>query len=678
VVVEDLHWIDPSTLELLSLLIDQSAAMRLCLVMTARAEFYPPWPLVAHLTVLPLRRLAPAQVAGIATHVAGDKALPPAVLQEVVRKTDGVPLFVEEVTKTVLESGLLHEQADHYELPGPLPPLAIPATLQDALMARLDRLAAAKGVAQLGATIGRIFTYELLRAVAPLDATALQGALAQLVEAEVVAPRGLPSQATYTFKHALLQETAYQSLLRSTRQQYHQRIAQVLADQFPDTAETQPELLAQHYTEAGLAEPAVGYWQRAGERSNTQSAYVEAVAHLTKGLEVLKTLPDTPARAQHELDMQIALGQALAATKGQASLERGHGLVRARELCYQVGDTARLFPVLVGLHLFYVNRGELQSACALGEECLTLAQHQHDPALLMVGHLVRGAGLYWLGELVPTRAHLEQAMVLYTPQQDYSRILPPPGVPCLSYAALTLWMLGYPEQARKQSHEAFTLVQELSHAYTRTRALVYAADLYGLRREWSTVQELAEAALALAIKQGFTQWVGHATFLQGRALAAQGQYEAGIAQMQQGLAAIRAMGEVIHPGPLGLLADAYGRSGQVEDGLRLLGEALTAMHKTGERLYEAALYGIQGGLLRQTVPDASRAEACFQQALAVARRQQAKSWELRAAMSLARLWQQQGKRAEAYNMLEPIYGWFTEGFDTTDLQEAKALLEALA
>jgi len=283
-----------------------------------------------------------------------------------------------------------------------------------------------------------------------------------------------------------------------------------------------------------------------------------------------------------------------------------------------------------------------------------------------------------LGELVPCRAHLEQAMALYTPQQDYSLILPPPGVPCLSYAALTLWMLGYPDQALTRSHEAFTLVQELSHAYTRTRALVYAADLYGLRREWSTVQELAEAALALATKQGFAQWVGPATFLQGRALAAQGQYEAGIAQMQQGLAAVRATGAKIHPGTLGLLAEAYRRIGQAEDGLHLLGEALTAMHNIGEHLYEAALYCIQGELLRQTVPDASRAEACFHKALAIARRQQAKSWELRAAMSLSRLWQRQGKRAAAHELLAPIYGWFTEGFDTADLQDAKALLEELS
>ena len=284
VIVEDLHWIDPSTLELLSLLIDQGASARLCLVLTARPEFRPPWAMVAHLTALTLRRFAPAQVTRLATHVAGDKALPPAVLEEVVRKTDGVPLFVEELTKVVLESGLLQEQEDRYDLTGPLPPLAIPATLHDALMARLDRLAAAKLVAQLGAVIGRTFAYDLVQAVAPLDEATLQGALAQLVEAELVAQRGMPPQATYTFKHALIQDAAYQSLLRSTRQQYHQRIAQVLEAQFPETAETQPELLAHHYTEAGLARaghPLLAAGRAAGPRALGESGSDPAPHHGT-------------------------------------------------------------------------------------------------------------------------------------------------------------------------------------------------------------------------------------------------------------------------------------------------------------------------------------------------------------------------------------------------------------
>jgi len=279
VVVEDLHWLDPSTLELLGLLIDQSAQARLCLALTTRPEFHPPWTMMAHLSSLTLRRLTPAQVEHLAMHVTGEKILPPAVLQEVVRKTDGVPLFVEELIKTVLESGLLRVQADHYELSGPLPPLAIPATLHDALMARLDCLAAVKVVAQLGAAIGRTFPYELIQAVARLDAATLHGALAQT---EVVAQRGLPPQATYTFKHALIQDAAYQSLLRSTRQQYHQQIAQVLEGQFADIRETQPELLAHHYTEAGLCDQALPYWQRAGQRAMARSGYREASRVLSR------------------------------------------------------------------------------------------------------------------------------------------------------------------------------------------------------------------------------------------------------------------------------------------------------------------------------------------------------------------------------------------------------------
>jgi class 3 adenylate cyclase len=411
-VVEDLHWVDPSTLELLSLLIDQSAERRLCLVVTARAEFHPPWPLGAHLTVLPLRRLAPAQVAGIATHVAGDKALPLAVLQEVVRKTEGVPLFVEELTKMVLEAGLLEEHEDRYTLRGPLPPLAIPATLHDALMARLDRLATAKGIAQLGATIGQTFAYDLLEAVAPLEAAPLQDALTQLVAAEVVTQRGLPPQATYTFKHVLIQEVAYQSLLRSTRQQYHQHIAQVVEDQFPDTAETQPELLAYHYTEAGCKEQAVGYWQCAGQQARQRSADQEAVRHLTAALALLATLPETPARAQQELDLQIALGPALIAIKGATAPEVAQTYARAHALCQQVSETPQYFPTLWGLWRFYLNLGALPTARELGEQLAWLAQRAAVPTHRMAAHAALGTTLFQLGDYAAARTHLEQGSTL--------------------------------------------------------------------------------------------------------------------------------------------------------------------------------------------------------------------------------------------------------------------------
>jgi predicted ATPase len=410
-----------------------------------------------------------------------------------------------------------------------------------------------------------------------------------------------------------------------------------------------------------------------------RSAYVEAVAHCTTGLDVLRTLPDTPTRARHELEMQLTLGQALGNTKGFAAPETGHAFARARELCQQVGDAPRLFVILAGLRSFYWIRGELQTARRLAEECLALAQHQPDPARLLEAHQGLGITLYRLGELVPARAHLEQGIALYTPQQDQSLPLHAPlGLRCFNYAALTLWTLGYPDQALMRLHEALAHAQELSHPYSLARGLSYAALLHGHRWEWSTAQERAEAALALSTAQGFGYWVGYATFQRGWALAAQGQGEEGIAQMGQGLAAIRATGAVGSPHVLAKLAEAYGGIGQAEEGLHRLAEALAAMDKTGERCDEAELCRIKGELLlRQAVPDATQAEACLQQALAVAHHQQAKSLELRAAMSLSRLWQQQGKHAEAQQLLAEIYGWFSEGFDTADLQEAKTLLDEL-
>jgi predicted ATPase len=366
-IVEDLHWIDPSTLEWLSLLLDQMPPARLGLLMTARPDFTVPWSGRTYLAQLTLGRFARPQVRQMIEGVTGGKRLPAEVVQQIVTKADGVPLFVEELTKTVLEAGWLQEQEDHYALTEPLPPLAIPATLQDALMARLDRLGEGKAVAQLGAVLGRTFTHDLLRAVAPLDELAMWRGLGQLVKAEVLYQQGVPPQATYTFKHALLQDMAYQSVLRSTRQQYHQRIAQVLAKRFPDTVATQPELLAHHATEAGLAEQAVGYWYTAGQHAHKRSAHVEAIGHFRRGLELLTTLPDTPEHRQQELELQVTLGGALAATKGIGAPDTGAAYHRARELCQQVGETLKFALALGGLVRFYIDRREYQSARELGE-----------------------------------------------------------------------------------------------------------------------------------------------------------------------------------------------------------------------------------------------------------------------------------------------------------------------
>jgi TOMM system kinase/cyclase fusion protein len=690
-VMEDLHWIDPTTLEFLSLLVDQGPTARILALWTCRPDFSPPWTGRSHLTQVTLPRLPRRQAAELTSRVAHGKDLPPEVVEQVVAKTDGVPLFVEELTKMVLESGLLREREERYELTGPLPPLAIPTTLHDSLMARLDRLAAVKGLAQLGATLGREFAYELLQAVAPWDEGTLQRGLHQLVEAEFLYQQGLPPQATYVFKHALIQDAAYQSLLRSTRQRHHQHIAQVLEAQFPETCETQPELLAHHYTEAGLMAQAIPYWHRAGQRALERSANLEAIEHLTRGLNVLNTLPDTPERAQQELDFQTTLGPPLVATKGQAAPEVLHAYTRARELCQQVGETSQLFQVLRGLWYFYLHRVELQTARELGEQLLTLAQHVGDPALRLEAHYTLGNTLNYLGEFAAAQAHFAQGIALYDPQRHRAHTVrygQDPGVICRAYAGVTLWLLGYPDQALQRSHEALTLARELAHPFSLGFALAFAAWLHYFRREGQLTQERAEATMALGAEQGFGVYAAMGRIFRGWALAQQypesgarqGQVEEGMAQMQQGLAAWRATGAVVfQPYGLALLAEASAQAGQHEAGLTLLAEALALTNDKGERRWEAELYRLKGELLLARSPEHdAEAETCFRQALDIARRQQAKSWELRAAMSLARLWQRHGKRAAAYELLVPIYGWFTEGFDTPDLQEAKALLDTLA
>jgi class 3 adenylate cyclase/predicted ATPase len=683
-ILEDLHWTDPTTLELLTLVIEQIPTTSILTVLTCRPHFQPAWHHRSYSTEITLNRLSPTQVEQIVTRMTDGKTFPAEVLQQILEKTDGVPLYVEEMTKAILESGQLKAVDGHYALTGSFSTFAIPATLQDSLMARLDRLVTAKAVAQYAAVIGRQFSYELLQAVSQVDEVILQHELGRLVEAEIVYHRGVPPQATYTFKHALIQDAAYQSLLRSTRQQYHQRIAQIVEAQFPETAEAEPELLAYHYTAAGLTEQAVHYWQHAGQHALQRSANQEAVQHLTTGLALLARLPETPTRAQQELDLQIALGPALAATKGHAAPEVETTYARARELCQRMGDTPQVFPVLWGLWLFYDSRGELQTSHELGERLLTMAQFVQDPALLLQAHHTLGVTSFNLGEFAPAQAHFEHGIALYHPQQHRSHAVlyggHDPGVCCLSQGACVLWFLGYPDRALQRMHEALTLGQELAHPHSLAIALHFAAELHQLRREGQAAQERAEMEIALSGEQGSAQWLARGTILRGWALAWQGQGAEGLAQMCQGLSAFRATGaEGRRTCFLALLAEGYRGTGEVQEGLRVLAEALAAAHNRGEHYCEAELHRLTGELLLlQSADQHAEAEACFHQALAIARRQQAKSWELRAAMSLSRLWQQHGKQAEARALLAPIYGWFTEGFETADLQEAKALLDALA
>jgi class 3 adenylate cyclase/predicted ATPase len=681
-VVEDLHWCDPSTLELLELLLPQVPTARLGVLGTYRPEFTVPWTPRAHLTQMTLSRLAPPQVAQLVIGVTGGKLLPAAVLQQIVSTTDGVPLFVEELTKMVLEADWLEEHAEQYTLTAPLPPLAIPATLHDSLMARLDRLGAAKALAQLGATLGRQFSYALLQAVTGSAAAELQPALAHLVNVELLYQRGVPPQATYRFKHALIQEVAYQSLLRRTRQQYHQQIAQVLEAQFPETVATQPELLAYHYTEANLPEQGVHYWYTAGQRASERSAHVEALAHLRHGLQLLQTLPETPAQRQQEVDLHIALGASLIATKYSGAPEVEQTYTRAHHLGAYLEAPHQRFPVLRGLWHYTVIRAELQPAHALGQQLLVLAQHTQDPGMLLAAHRAVGTTLFHLGEVAAALTHWTQGMALYDPQQHRTYVFvygEDAGVVCHGYASWTLWYLGYPAQGLVQNGEALCLAQQVESPLSLCQALDNRAQFHQFRREAAAAQEYAEACINLATEQGFPFWIARSAVLRGWALVQQGQTREGIEQIQQSLHAFRATGaELARSYFLALLAEAYGALEQPAAGLTVLAEALTLTDAMSIRWYQPELYRLQGALLLQQHADnQAEAERCFQHALMLARAQQAKALELRAATSLARLWQQQGKRAGARQLLAEVYGWFTEGFDTADLQEAQALLAAL-
>ncbi len=504
--------------------------------------------------------------------------------------------------------------------------------------------------------------------------------MAQLVDIELLYQRGRPPLARYIFKHALVRDAAYTSLLKRTRQEVHQRVAQLLETHFPEAVETQPELVAHHYTEADCPEQSVVYWQRAGQHASTRSAYVEAIAHLTKGLELIPTLPDTPERTQRELDLQIALGPTWMVTQGYAAPEVERTYARAEALS-QGEESPQHFRALRGLWAFHQVRGEVRAAQELSERLLSLAQTQQSPFPSLEAHRSMGTTLFLHGALDRAQEHLQRGSFLYDPRQ---RRLPDflyedTGMVCLALVSLVLWLRGYPEQALQKGHEAGIQAQELPHPYNMVYAQHAAAGLHALCLEPQTACERAEAAITLAHQHRMPIFAAGGTILRGWVLVKQGQAEEGIAQMHEGLDAQRIIGaELYRPWYQAMLADAYGNMEQSGKGLRILTEALDLVNKNGEFFYEAELYRLKGELLlNQTGPDAHEAETCFHRALDIARCQQAKALELRATMSLSRLWQQQKKQEAARELLAEVYNWFTEGFDTTDLKAARALLEAL-
>ena len=682
-VIEDCHWIDASTLEFLDLLMTRGAPMRLMIVLTCRPEFDAAWAPRDGLTRLALQRLSPIEIESLVLHITGGKALPNEVLQHLIAKTDGVPLFVEELTKMIIESPLVRERDDRYALMGPLPTHTIPSTLQGSLMARLDQLTPGKSVAQLGAVIGRTFAHELIRQITPLSNADLDQGLQQLVEAEILYQDDKSSHTLFTFKHALIQDIAYQSLLRSDRQEHHENTARVLEAQFPDLVKTQPELIAYHFSEAGLNAQSIPYWQSAAQRAIKRSAHVETLNHLIHGLALITEVPDIAERTQAELTFQLMLGNTLVKLQGYGAPEVGQAYARSRELAQHIGNPRQLVRVLYGVWVYYLTRAEFQTARELAEEILALSASQDGEDCRLRGHNAMGSTLCFLGEFKGAHHHLTQGMACETPRP--SRVASAgdatvPQVANFAYASWALWYMGYPDQALAASQESRRLAEERQNPFALAIALFYASILHQHRHEPDLAYEQANAVITLASELEFAVWVAGGTLVRGWALMQRGQTDEGFEQIQQGLAAWNATGaELIRPSGLAKLAEAYEMQGDPESGLRTLDEALAAIDRTGMRYYEAELYRLKARLVWASGDnDASHLEAAESlccRAILIARQQAAKSLELRAATQLCQFWHQQGRQDLARQLLRPIYDWFTEGFDAVDLQEARILLE---
>ncbi|HEX2217377.1 MAG TPA: AAA family ATPase [Gemmatimonadales bacterium] len=678
---EDAHWVDPSTLELLGLVVERAQRLRVLVVITFRPEFQPPWTGYPHVTWLSLSRLTRRHGAAMVQGVTGGKPLPPEVVEQILTRTDGVPLFVEELTKAVLESGLLRDMGDRYALTGPLPPVAVPATLQDSLMARLDRLAPVKEVAQIAACIGREFDHELLAAVAGLDERDLHDALDQLVRAELLFRRGTPPEAAYSFKHALIRDAAYESLLRSRRQQLHGRIADAIERQAHEVTEVEPETVAHHLTEAGLAQRAVEYWLKAGQRASSRSAHKEAINHLTQGLRLLTTLPTTDERARRELELQIALGAPLLATKGFAAPEVEAAYARAERLGRELGERSHLATALRGLCYVHHVRAGLRHVEELTAELLGLAGQTSSSVLQADAHNAAGFNLFHLGRFRLARDHLQRAVERLDPSSGLAHATSlgvNVGVFNRAYAGHCDWHLGDPERALEEVHEAIDLARRFANPFSVAVALAYTAMLHQFRREPDRVRERAEAVLAVSGERGFSYYRAWAEIMDGWATAVAGDAMDGILRIQQGLADINATGAQLRlPYYHGLLGELYLRAGQVDAAAGALAEAFAVAERNAETWYDTDLWLLKGAIRLAVAADEQQAADCYGRAMEIGRAQGAMTLVLRAALRFARLRSEQGRRMEAHDLLAPATGWFDREAEFSELNEARILLEAL-
>jgi class 3 adenylate cyclase/predicted ATPase len=678
---EDLHWADPTTLELLGLYIEQSPTVSMLDVLTYRPEFAPPWSMHSHMTPITLNRMERPEVESLIGHQASGKQMPPEVIEHIVEKADGVPLFVEELTKTVLESDFLREEEYSYTLAGSLSELAIPATLQDSLMARLDRFPTLRELAQLGAVLGREFSYVMLQPLTPLDERDLADGLGHLVENELLYQRGRPPRSRYIFKHALIQDAAYQSLLRRTRQKYHEQVAKLIVERFPEMLASQPELIAHHYARAGCYEEAVDYFQQAGQDALVRWANVEAATHLDKALECLRQLPESPACLERELELQMTLGPAAVQGRGFGHPDVGHAYARAWDLCRQLGNETHLPIALRGLQIFRLITGELKDSQEFAKQLLELAERQDDPALVVGGCHALGQTTFFLGDLSHARKFTERGIGIFDAGKHRLSNWPggQPGEQCFLYSAFTLWMLGYPEQALRRCEQALRLANELSNPANLVNTLAFITTLHVMRKDLESGLRQAEATIKLGSEQGNPTFLGQGMILRGWLQVVQNPAGDGISELDRGLAIFRSVvARSWVPYVLGLEAESYVRMKRFDDGHASIAEAIAIAESANLGARLADLYRIRGDLFRESDPDnVGLAEGAYSTALELARRQQAKSWQLRAATHLARLWQGHGKQQEACDLLAPVYEWFTEGFDTADLQAARSLLEEL-
>jgi class 3 adenylate cyclase/predicted ATPase len=680
-IFEDVHWADPTTLDLIGRTMLRVPEFRVLLVMTYRPEFNPPWASHPHVTALLLNRLGRRHCRAMVESIAHGKTLPGEVMEQIIAKTDGVPLFVEELTKTVLESGIVREQGAGWSLTGPLPSFAIPATLQDSLMARLDRLISVKEIAQVAATIGREFSYDLLAAVSPIPASDLKGALVRLAAAGLIFSRGAPPTASYIFKHALVQDAAYQTLLRSRRQQLHGQIGKVLETRFPEIAESQPEILAHHYTQAGQTGIAVEWWNKAGELAIRRSADLEAVRHFSRAIELIQLEPETHANKATELAIRIKLSGPLIATRGYVTPDLAENYARAWELCNEFGEDKSAFPVMYGQWVIPYVRGDMATALKNSEQFLRRAEQTNDIGLLMMGHRIYGSSLVWRGDTRQGSEHLDLALSLYrAPEHDqlsyvYSQH---PRTAALAHLCLALQHQGHLDRAMAAGWEAISQAKRIEHFNSIAYALCFVSLLIMLRRDIPTLKRTAGELLQLAERYNASYWELWAKPMLGWIDAQEGNVEAGIQKMHESTEELqRQKANLWVPQTLLLEAEILGQVKEYRRAHRLLNEAQALIEPLDQRFYEAELHRVRGVIVLSEKADSAVGMASLDRAIEVAQRQNSRFLELRARMSKGRLSLKHECLDREREALSQTYHTFSEGLDTADLVDARALIEEM-